>query len=80
MFEKLVIPDSDFEDKILLFLMLEVFLVLGQIFSLYAMNKTLISFLNIYESNTIAFLFTLGLIFLNYMFVVNFMPDKKRGN
>ena len=80
MFEKLVIPDSDFEDKILLFLILDVFLVLGQIFSLYAINKVLISFLNIYESNTIAFLFTLGLIFLNYMFVVNFMPDKKRGN
>ena len=80
MLEKLVIPDSDFEDKILLFLMLEVFLVLGQIFSLYAMNKTLISFLNIYESNIIAFVFTLGLIFFNYMFIVNFMPDKKRGN
>ncbi len=80
MFEKLIIPDSDFEDKLSLFLMLEVFLVLGQIFSLYAINKALISFLNIYESNTIAFLFTLGLIFLNYMFVVNFMPNKKRGN
>ena len=80
MFEKLVIPDSDFEDKILLFLILEVFLVLGQIFSLYAINKALISFLNIYESNIIAFVFTFGLIFLNYMFVVNFMPDKKRGN
>ena len=80
MFEKLIIPDSDFEDKLSLFLMLEVFLVLGQIFSIYAINKVLISFLNIYESNTIAFLFTLGLIFLNYMFVVNFMPNKKRGN
>ena len=80
MFEKLVIPDSDFEDKILLFLILEVFLVLGQIFSLYAINKALISFLNIYESDILGLLATLGLIVVNIAFVVNFMPDKKRGN
>ena len=41
---------------------------------------SLISFLNIYESDILGLLATFGLIVVNIAFVVNFMPDKKRGN
>ena len=80
MFEKLVIPDSEFTDKFLLFLEVELFLLIGQIFSLDEIGKLLLSVFNVFESNIIAFLITLILLYVNISFVVNFMPDKKRGN
>ncbi len=66
--------------KLFLFLFFDMFMITGQELLLYRINMSLISFLNIYESDILGLLATLGLIVVNIAFVVNFMPDKKRGN
>ena len=78
MFESFKYNDNEFKQKLFLFLLFYMFIIAGQELLLYSMS--LISFLNIYESDILGLLATLGLIIVNIAFVVNFMPDKKRGN
>lgn len=81
MFESFKYNDNEFKQKLFLFLLFDMFMITGQELLLYRINMSLISFLNIYESDILGLLATLGLIILNIAFVVNFMPDKKkRGN
>ena len=78
MFESFKYNDNEFKQKLFLFLLFYMFIIAGQELLLYSMS--LISFLNIYESDILGLLATLGLIIVNIAFAVNFMPDKKRGN
>ena len=80
MFESFKYNDNEFKQKLFLFLLFYMFIIAGQELLLYRINISLISFLNIYESDILGLLATLGLIIVNIAFVVNFMPDKKRGN
>ena len=80
MFESFKYNDNEFKQKLFLFLLFDMFMIIGQELLLYRINMSLISFLNIYESDILGLLATLGLIIVNIAFVVNFMPDKKRGN
>ena len=80
MFESFKYNDNEFKQKLFLFLLFDMFMITGQELLLYRINMSLISFLNIYESDILGLLATLGLIVVNIAFVVNFMPDKKRGN
>ena len=80
MFESFKYNDNEFKQKLFLFLLFDMFMITGQELLLYRINMSLISFLNIYESYILGLLATLGLIIVNIAFVVNFMPDKKRGN
>ena len=80
MFESFKYNDNEFKQKLFLFLLFYMFIIAGQELLLYRINMSLISFLNIYESDILGLLATLGLIIVNIAFVVNFMPDKKRGN
>ena len=80
MFESFKYNDNEFKQKLFLFLFFDMFMITGQELLLYRINMSLISFLNIYESDILGLLATLGLIVVNIAFVVNFMPDKKRGN
>ena len=80
MFESFKYNDNEFKQKLFLFLLFDMFMITGQELLLYRINMSLISFLNIYESDILGLLVTLGLIIVNIAFVVNFMPDKKRGN
>ena len=80
MFESFKYNDNEFKQKLFLFLLFEMFMITGQALLLYRINMSLIAFLNIYESDILGLLATLGLIVVNISFVVNFMPDKKRGN
>jgi hypothetical protein len=80
MFESFKYNDNEFKQKLFLFLLFDMFMITGQELLLYRINMSLISFLNIYESDILGLLATLGLIIVNIAFVVNFMPDKKRGN
>ena len=80
MFESFKYNDNEFKQKLFLFLFFDMFMITGQELLLYRINMSLISFLNIYESDILGLLVTLGLIVVNIAFVVNFMPDKKRGN
>lgn len=80
MFESFKYNDNEFKQKLFLFLLFDMFMITGQELLLYRINMSLISFLNIYESDILGLLATLGLIIVNISFVVNFMPDKKRGN
>ena len=80
MFESFKYNDNEFKQKLFLFLLFEMFMITGQALLLYRINMSLIAFLNIYESDILGLLATLGLIVVNIAFVVNFMPDKKRGN
>ena len=80
MFESFKYNDNEFKQKLFLFLLFDMFMIIGQELLLYRINISLISFLNIYESDILGLLATLGLIIVNIAFVVNFMPDKKRGN
>ena len=78
MFESFKYNDNEFKQKLFLFLLFDMFMITGQELLLYRINMSLISFLNIYESDILGLLATLGLIILNIAFVVNFMPDKKK--
>ena len=80
MFESFKYNDNEFKQKLFLFLLFDMFMITGQELLLYRINMSLISFLNIYESDILGLLATLGLIIVNIAFVVNFMPNKKRGN
>ena len=80
MFESFKYNDNEFKQKLFLFLLFDMFMITGQELLLYRINISLISFLNIYESYILGLLATLGLIIVNIAFVINFMPDKKRGN
>ena len=80
MFESFKYNDNEFKQKLFLFLLFDMFMITGQELLLYRINMSLISFLNIYESDILGLLATLGLIIVNIAFVINFMPDKKRGN
>ena len=80
MFESFKYNDNEFKQKLFLFLLFDMFMITGQELLLYRINMALISFLNIYESDILGLLATLGLIIVNIAFVINFMPDKKRGN
>ena len=80
MFESFKYNDNEFKQKLFLFLLFDMFMITGQELLLYRINMSLISFLNIYESDILGLLATLGLIIVNIAFVVNFIPDKKRGN
>lgn len=80
MFESFKYNDNEFKQKLFLFLLFYMFIIAGQELLLYRINISLISFLNIYESDILGLLATLGLIIVDIAFVVNFMPDKKRGN
>ena len=80
MFESFKYNDNEFKQKLFLFLLFYMFIIAGQELLLYRINISLISFLNIYESDILGLLATLGLIIVNIAFTVNFMPDKKRGN
>ena len=80
MFESFKYNDNEFKQKLFLFLLFDMFMITGQELLLYRINMSLISFLNIYESDILGLLATLGLIILNIVFVFNFMPNKKRGN
>ncbi len=80
MFESFKYNDNEFKQKLFLFLLFYMFIIVGQELLLYRINISLISFLNIYESDILGLLATLGLIIVNIAFVVNFMPNKKRGN
>jgi hypothetical protein len=80
MFESFKYNDNEFKQKLFLFLLFYMFIIAGQELLLYRINISLISFLNIYESDILGLLATLGLIIVNIAFAVNFMPDKKRGN
>ena len=80
MFESFKYNDNEFKQKLFLFLLFEMFMITGQALLLYRINMSLIAFLNIYESDILGLLATLGLIIVNIAFAVNFMPYKKRGN
>ncbi len=77
MFESFKYNDNEFKQKLFLFLLFDMFMITGQELLLYRINMSLISFLNIYESDILGLLATLGLIIVNIAFVVNFMPDKR---
>ena len=77
MFESFKYNDNEFKQKLFLFLLFYMFIIAGQELLLYRINISLISFLNIYESDILGLLATLGLIIVNIAFAVNFMPDKK---
>ena len=77
MFESFKYNDNEFKQKLFLFLLFDMFMITGQELLLYRINMSLISFLNIYESDILGLLATLGLIILNIAFVVNFMPNKR---
>ena len=77
MFESFKYNDNEFKQKLFLFLLFDMFMITGQELLLYRINMSLISFLNIYESDILGLLATLGLIVVNIAFVVNFMPNKR---
>jgi hypothetical protein len=77
MFESFKYNDNEFKQKLFLFLLFDMFMIIGQELLLYRINMSLISFLNIYESDILGLLATLGLIIVNIAFVVNFMPNKR---
>ena len=77
MFESFKYNDNEFKQKLFLFLFFDMFMITGQELLLYRINMSLISFLNIYESDILGLLATLGLIIVNIAFVVNFMPNKR---
>ena len=77
MFESFKYNDNEFKQKLFLFLLFDMFTIIGQELLLYRINMSLISFLNIYESDILGLLATLGLIIVNIAFVVNFMPNKR---
>jgi hypothetical protein len=77
MFESFKYNDNEFKQKLFLFLLFDMFMITGQELLLYRINMSLISFLNIYESDILGLLATLGLIIVNIAFVVNFMPNKR---
>ena len=77
MFESFKYNDNEFKQKLFLFLLFDIFMITGQELLLYRINMSLISFLNIYESDILGLLVTLGLIIVNIAFVVNFMPNKR---
>ena len=77
MFESFKYNDNEFKQKLFLFLGCDMFMIIGQELLLYRINMSLISFLNIYESNILGLLATLGLIIVNIAFVVNFIPNKR---
>ena len=77
MFESFKYNDNEFKQKLFLFLLFDMFMIIGQELLLYRINMSLISFLNIYESDILGLLATLGLIIVNIAFIVNFMPNKR---
>ena len=77
MFESFKYNDNEFKQKLFLFLLFDMSIIIGQELLLYRINMSLISFLNIYESDILGLLATLGLIIVNIAFVVNFMPNKR---
>ena len=77
MFESFKYNDNEFKQKLFLFLLFDMFMITGQELLLYRINMSLISFLNIYESDILGLFATLGLIIVNIAFIVNFMPNKR---